>query len=103
MGLFFLFDSFKLSLGKSPRFYHFLDGFPLRDLQHSQSINFKGTRAWRLRVISLIAFLIVVILVLVTVVAVTNQNKDAKIAEVDTNLRRQQNSLGMMDKRILIA
>ena len=52
--------------------------------------------------ISLIAFLIIVILVLVTVVAVTNQNKDAKIAEVDTNLRRQQNSLGMMDKRILI-
>ena len=81
----------------------FFGQLPLRDLQHSQSINFKGTRAWRLRVISLIAFLIVLILVLVTVVAVTNQNKDAKIAEVDTNLRRQQNSLGMMDKRILIA
>ena len=61
-----------------------------RDLQHSQTINFEGTRTWRLRVISLIAFLIVVILVLVAVVAVTNKNKDAKIAEVDTNLRRQQ-------------
>ena len=62
-------------------------------------INFKGTRTWRLRVISLIAFLIVVILVLVTVVAVTNKNKDAKIAEVDTNLKRQQKT-GMRNLRI---
>ena len=59
-----------------------------RDLQDSQSINFQGTRVWRLRVISLITFLILVILVLVIVVAVTNKNKDAKIAEVDTNMRR---------------
>ena len=62
-----------------------------RDLQDSQSINFQGTRVWRLRVISLITFLILVILVLVIVVAVNNKNRDAKIAEVevDTNMRRQ--------------
>ena len=53
--------------------------------------------------ISLIAFLIVVILVLVTVVAVTNQNKDDKIAEVDTNLRRTQKSLGTMNTSTMIS
>ena len=74
------------------------DSLWFRDLQNSQSINFRGTRAWRTRVVSLVTVLILIILVLVIVVAIKDQDRDAKIAEVDKKatdsiLKRQKNGL----------